>query len=348
MNAQQRRLRYLLLVAVAWLVAVGLGVMPAAAAKNPATKVCHFNSTVLPEVSGMTPGIRHKGILWVHNGVSGGPVIYGIEATTCKIRAKVTLEKVPGRDIEAIASGRDANGEPVLWIGDLGDAKEAYPYVRLYQLPEPAELTAETLPVRTWRFAYPDGPHNAEALIADPRSPRLWVVTKQLSAGVIYQFPDLPDVALGEVVETPLKLTAVGDSGELITDGAESPDGSRFVLRDLVKATIYAGLPPGKPITTIDMPTQPQGRAISWASGGRALLAAGTNEGTLWSVPLPEEAWTAAAQRAAAGTAGDGEGRSTWSTALLVLVGILAIVVVIAIVRGRQRERANRRRWERR
>ena len=346
--SHDRRSRLALGIALAWLAIMGLAVAPSVAAKNPSTAVCHFNTKVLPEVSGMTPGIRHKGILWIHNGASGGPVIYGIESTTCKIRAKITLEKVPGRDIEAIASGRDATGEPVLWIGDFGDAKETYPYVRLYQLPEPAELTEQTLPVRTWRFRYPDGPHNAEALIADPRGPRLWVVTKQLSSGVIYQFPELPAVDLGEVRETPLKLTAVGDSGELITDGAESPDASRFVLRDLVKATIYAGLPPGKPITTIDMPTQPQGRAIAWASGGRALLAAGTNDGTLWSVPLPQEAWTVAAQHAAANSSGEGEGRSTLSTVLLVLVALLALVAVVAVVRGRQRDRANRRRWERR
>ena len=39
----------------------------------------------------------------------------------------------------------------------------------------------------TWyRFKYPDGPHDAEALLVDPRDGRIWIATKSLGTGGLY------------------------------------------------------------------------------------------------------------------------------------------------------------------
>ena len=50
-------------------------------------------------------------------------------------------------------------------------------------------LRDRTLTPRTYRVTYPDRPHNAEALLADPDSSRVWVVTKQAASGTIYELP---------------------------------------------------------------------------------------------------------------------------------------------------------------
>ena len=343
----------LLLAAVAALSAVALAPVAAdTSTTSPATApkvVCTFDSTVLSELSGMAPSIRFRGVFWVHNDSSGGPVIYAINGTTCAIVATVTLASVPGRDIESIASGRDADGVPVLWVGDIGDNKDSWEYVRLYELPEPTQLVDQTLDVRTWRFTYPDGPHDAEALLADPRRPRLWVVTKELAAGVIFELPALPPISLGDVWREPLVLKPVGDTDGLISDGAVSSDGSRFVLRDYLSATIYSGLPPGTKVTTVELPIQPQGEAIAWTKGGTSLLTAGEKEGTLWSVPLPQEAWTKSAQKARnpdpnAADQSEGSGLSkTMLVALLLLAG-LVVVLMLRVRAARRREQMRRRR----
>jgi hypothetical protein len=72
----------------------------------------------------------------------------------------------------------------------------------------------------------------------------------------------------------------------MITDGAVSPDGSRFVLRDYVDAYVYSGLPPGRDPRTVYLPFQPQGEAITWTSDGSALLVASERDNRLLRVPI--------------------------------------------------------------
>ncbi len=316
----------------------GAAYSPAIAAGGTPEKLCTFDVKELPEVSGMTPSIRHKNVVWVHNDSSGGAVLYALDLSNCKIRSRLTLADMPGRDLEAIASGRDASGNPVLWVGDFGDNQESWEFVRIYQVPEPKTLTDQTVPARAWRFAYPDGPHDAETLLADPRKPQLWVVSKQLATGVIYKLPALPPLELGEVWKEPLVAEQVSDTDGLVSDGAVSGDASRFVLRDYLNARIYSGLPPGKLITSIELPTEQQGEAVTWARDGRALLVAGEREGTLWSVPLPPEAWTKSAQDAQASANSDpgstfdeGGGDSESPLSFGALIGVIALGLLIVV-----------------
>ncbi|MEI6373870.1 MAG: hypothetical protein WCP26_08820 [Actinomycetes bacterium] len=329
---------------LAFAVLAGAGYAPAIAAGGTPEKLCTFDVKELPEVSGITPSIRHKNVVWVHNDSSGGAVIYALDLSSCKIVSRLTLADMPARDIEAIASGRDAAGNPVLWVGDFGDNQESWPFVRIYQVPEPKTLTDQTVPVRAWRFAYPDGPHNAETLLADPRKPQLWVVTKALATGVTYRLPALPTIALGEVWKEPLVAQQVGETDGLISDGAVSGDASRFVLRDYLSARIYSGLPPGKPIVSVELPTEQQGEAVTWARDGRALLVAGEREGTLWSVPLPPEAWTKSAQDAQASANSDpgstfdengSESESPLSFGALIGVIALGLLIVVGLAGAR-------------
>ena len=75
--------------------------------------------------------------------------------------------------------------------------------------------------------------------------------------------------------------------GGLITDGAVSPLGDRYVLRDYVDAVIYDGLPPGREVARIRLPYQTQGEAISWSADGRSLLVASERDDRLIRVPVP-------------------------------------------------------------
>jgi hypothetical protein len=344
-----------LLVVLALLAGVSLiGGMPRAVADDGVTEVCRFTDERFTELSGMTMSLRHPGVLWLHNDSSGGPRIYAVDATTCRTLATITIAGIEARDIEAIASGRDRRGRPVLWIADFGDNRDNWPEVRLVRIREPAALTDQTVTARTYRFTYSDRPHNAEALLADPHSSRLWVVTKQLAHGSLYA---LPRHLSRSTVNVARKVRI---EGGMVTDGAVSPDGSRYVLRDYVDAFIYTGLPPGRQQQRVYLPFQLQGEAITWTPDGSALLIAGERDDRLLRVEVPvpgggapasgagaaapsASASSSAAPTAGASASGEGGGQPVASgsgaagTAVAVgLVAAAGLVIASAEVRRRR------------
>ncbi len=243
--------------------------------------VCQFSDPRFSEISGMTPSIRHPNVLWLHNDSGGGPRIFAVDATTCKTLATLTIKAARARDFESIASGRDAQGRAVLWLGDIGDNLDSWDSVEILQIREPKRLRTREVSAATFEFTYADRPHNAEALLASPKRGRLWVVTKQLAHGSLYR---LPAPLRSGVVNIARKIQV---EGGLITDGAISPLGDRYVLRDYVDAVIYDGLPPGREVARIRLPYQTQGEAITWSADGRSLLVASERDDRLIRVSVP-------------------------------------------------------------
>lgn len=258
--------------------ALGFSAVPAHAAVDV---VCRFDESVLPEISGMATSIQHRDVVWAHNDSGDAARIYALDTSTCEILATVRIGNMRARDVEAIASGRDARGRAVLWIADVGDNRDAWPNVSVTRIREPKRLRNATVNGKTFRFTYDDRPHDAEALLASPIAPRLWVVTKQLANGTLYALPPALRADRVNIAE------AVRQEEGLITDGAVSPDGRRYVLRDYFDAVIFDGLPPGREVARIALPVQTQGEAIAWAADGRALLIASERENRLLRVPLP-------------------------------------------------------------
>ena len=254
---------------------------PAAAADDPSV-VCRFSDERLTEISGMTWSARHPGVYWLHNDSGGGPYLYAVDGTTCETLARIRVDGIGARDLEAVATGVDPSGDPVLWLGDIGDNRDSWPEVRLHAVREPAELVDQQVRATTYRFTYADGSHNAEALLASPSRADVWVVTKQLARGGVWRVP-----LSTSSVSTARRVATVGG---LITDAAVSPDGSRFVLRDYLGAQLFAWPPRNASVdggTSIPLPAQPQGEAITFTADGSALLVASESDDALWSVPLP-------------------------------------------------------------
>lgn len=246
-----------------------------------ANTVCRFTDKRFTEISGLATSIRHPGVLYLHNDSGDGPYIYAVDSSTCVTLATLTVRGMNPRDAEAIATGRDAKGHAVIWFADIGDNLDSWPYVRVYEIREPRKLANSTLDATSYRLTYGDIPHNAEALLANPARPQLWVVTKQLAHGSLYR---LPVPLRAGVVNIARKIRR---EGGLVTDGAVSPDGLRYVLRDYDDAYVYAGLPPGRKVATIPLPFQLQGEAITWAPDGRSLLIASERDRRLLRVTLP-------------------------------------------------------------
>ena len=193
-----------------------------------------------------------EAVLWTHNDSGGDPALYAV-GSDGRTLATLTLAGAEARDWEAMAAGRDDRGRPALFVGDIGDNNGVWPEVAVYRVAEPAELRDATVPAARYRLRYADGPHDAEALLVDPRSNRLYVATKEVAGGGLYRAP-----ARLRTDQVNL-LRRVARVPPVVTDGAWLPDGRGFVLRDYQGAYVYAA--PGRRVGAFELPLQLQGES---------------------------------------------------------------------------------------
>ena len=100
--------------------------------------------------------------------------------------ARPTVTGAQAVDWEDIAAGPGPEGRPLLYVGDIGD--NALAAARRRRLPRrrAARRRRGHRPAARLRLRYPDGAHDAEALLVDPLRGDLVIVTKALGAGRAY------------------------------------------------------------------------------------------------------------------------------------------------------------------
>lgn len=150
-----------------------------------------INDKELSEISGLTPSTYHPGLYWVHNDGGNPPYLFLID-TAGTIHAKVKVGNGTNRDWEDIAQGVE-NGTSYLFIGDIGDNKKQRKNVQIYKVKEPSmdhmdhrefSVTPEVM-----NITYSNGSRDAEALMYDPKTGELILVTKREIHVQVYSFP---------------------------------------------------------------------------------------------------------------------------------------------------------------
>lgn len=330
----------LALLAVAGAVLPVTATVTAARADDGERPLFRIRDERIGESSGLAVSPTHKDIVYTHNDSGHGPQIYAI-GPDGRTRATFTIGNAEARDWEGIAASTDrATGRGVLWIADIGDnladgGGRGWPDVSVYKVVEPRTMEDATLRAVRYRFRYADGPRNAEGVMVDPRTGRLYVVSKEFS---------------GSVYAAPVKLRTdkvnvlrrVGPAPLMATDAAYAPDGSSFVIRTYFSASVYRS--PGKLIAHLTMPPLNQAESIAYTRDGAALLTGSEGKDSpVYRVPLPAAARPAPspspvrtsarprAVRASSGaTAGDGllavPMPVLWVTAALGAIGIIAFI----------------------
>ncbi|NTX02037.1 hypothetical protein [Myxococcus sp. CA040A] len=186
----------------------------------------------LPELSGLAASVRHPGVFWAHNDSGNDFEVFAIDEAG-RVRARLKLTGAEPRDVEDVAVGPCAPGEPrtCVFLADIGDNFELREQVRLFRVPEPETLGDATVPVEVLPFTYPDGSHDAEALVMDARSGRLVVLTKtRRSLGDVFA---LDGLSPGSVIQaTKLgTLEVPGGVDRLSTAASLHPSGQRLLVR---------------------------------------------------------------------------------------------------------------------
>jgi hypothetical protein len=289
------------------------GLVPAAADSGPSTAFT-ITDPRITESSGLAASRVHLGIYWTHNDSSDGPYVYAVDSATGKTVARVTMRGIHPRDVEAISLGPDGD----LYVGDIGDnLGGAWSEVWIYRFHEPAKLRDQTVDVTRYTVRYDAGPRNAEALMVQPQTGRVYIASKNEDGGGLYRGPAKLST---QGVNVFRRIADV----PWVTDGAFSPDGSRLVLRGYFWAAEYrwSGGAPHK-LTDLDVPMQPQGEGVTFTPDGRTLMYGSEGRNSqVWRAPLsgselPDNvsAASSGAEKGAGGTRGGAAGQAGKGTA---------------------------------
>lgn len=200
------------------------------------------------------------------------PLLFVLDATTGKTRRTVRYA-ASQIDVEALApAGRDA-----VWVGDIGDNLARRRSIVVHRVP------LNGGPVRSYRLRYPDGAHDAEALVVVRG--RLTILTKGILGGHAYAAPRRLDASGA----TELRL--VGPTlPALVTDAAAFPDGRHVLVRTYDDAFVYAVTSAGtwRRLGSFILPSQRQGESVTIGWHGRIRIGSEGRHSRVLPVVLPE------------------------------------------------------------
>ncbi|WP_330278064.1 esterase-like activity of phytase family protein [Lentzea sp. NBC_00516] len=202
----------------------------------------------------------------------------------CVVTRTITAPVDP-YDVEDLAMTPDGT----LWASDTGDNNKSRSTVALHKV-------SPSGAVERFRVTYPDGKHDAEALLID-KSGTPYIITKEpLGSALVYR-PTAPlqtdiSVPLEQVARVSLSTTDTPGGplegtldSRLVTGAASTPDGSVIALRTYTDAYLYP-VPDGDVVKALSgdpvrvpLPNEPQGEAIAFDPDG-TLLSASEGTGT--------------------------------------------------------------------
>lgn len=215
-----------------------------------------ITDTRIKELSGMVRVTEHPNYYWIHNDSDDLPRIFAV-AEGGTVIAEVAVAGAAAIDWEDIASGPGPEaGRTYLYVADTGNNNLSRQEFIIYRFPEPRlphlqggqQIVSE--PSEKIPFRYPSGTFNCEALVINPLSGDIYLITKNdVSAGV-YRFAS---PAPGGLTQT---LVPVRDlhPGDLVTAADVSGDGRRLLLRTYSQVLEYE-LPGGEAFEDIFLQT---------------------------------------------------------------------------------------------
>ena len=263
---------------------------------GPPNVIGTINNPSINESSGLVASRTTPGVYWTHNDSGDGPFIYalGEKGESLGVWRVTGAQAVDWEDI-SIGPGTQA-GKSYLYIGDIGDNSSSRKEIVIYRVlepkPGPADRNSSKVKPRVTenaesiRLRYPDGSHDAEALLVDPKTGNLYIVTKvALQNAKVYEAVSPFDSSKVVTMKSLGELKVPSLFGGIITGGSVSPDGERVALCDYFQA-YEAMLPTNnsnleeiwkQPFVSFNFGKRKQGESIAYRLDGRALT--GTSEG---------------------------------------------------------------------
>ena len=203
--------------------------------------VTQVDGQMVSESSGICASRINANVIWTLNDFTNGPILYAFDSIDGSVR-QYPIAQGRNYDYEDIACGLGPiPNVGYIYAADIGDnlGKRGYSYffglkkwqpLRIYRIREPNLSTLQGSELTQWdelQLEYPDGPHNAEAMMIDPVSRRIFILTK--SSGAIWMTPKewgpgngkMTLEMLGSIMKMPDSLTGIDIS----------PDGKEIVVK---------------------------------------------------------------------------------------------------------------------
>lgn len=246
----------------------------AAGAPSSTDPAFRFDDPDIVESSGLAalPAPSDDGLVVTTNDSGDTGRVFTVDPVTGRTVGVTTWASEP-RDVEALAPA----GPGHVWVGDIGDNQRARTSVEVLRVPVGRGQAAAT--PESYELVYPDGAHDAEALVSHPLTGQLFLITKGVFSGTVYAAPH------------PLRtdgvnlLEEVGEAPGIVTDAAFLPGGGGVVMRTYGDAHL-AAYPSWQPVSSVDLPPQDQGEGIT-LSGRRMLLSTEGARSQVLAVDLP-------------------------------------------------------------
>lgn len=216
----------------------------------------------VPEASGVAIS---GNTVWVIND-SGEPTLFRLSASGQVTPVAIANAQVA--DWEDLAIASCGTGE-CFYIADIGDNPRTRRSITLYQVPM-SESSGASMHADPIQARYPDGPHDAEALVVTRRD-GAFVVTKENPTRIYALTTGLNPGESGT-----LKLVRTLPEKMRITGAAASADDRWVALRSNTSLLVYAldaFLNGGAP-TRIDLTNlkEPQGEGVAFGGAGEVYL----------------------------------------------------------------------------
>lgn len=223
---------------------------------------------MIEEASGIADSKKNKGYLWVQED-SGSDVAIILLKHDGTVFKKVFLNDVTNRDWEDLClAGND------LYLADIGDNLKVRSGYTIYKFAEPSATTDTVKNIEHIRFKYSDGAHDAEALLVDPETKDIFILTKRDDPSKIYK------IAYPYSTSTVNEATLVGSLPYTgVVSAALSPNGKEIIVK-LYTSLFYYKRGQGETIDkvlqkkykTLPYTFEPQGEAVGFAAAGNGFF----------------------------------------------------------------------------
>jgi hypothetical protein len=253
----------------------------------------------LVEFSGIAPSVTNRR-LWAINDGGQAAILWQINERG-KIQGEMLMSGVTNIDFEDITSFT-LDKKNYVAVGDIGDNAAVMPSHNIHVMYD--VLSPTQAPVWTVRYRYPDGPHDAESLMANAAEGVFYIVNKRVSPPILYRVPMRPkdDVEvtaerIGALEGIPVADSDVDDESNRVrfasqpTGAVLGCDGNELLL--LTYASVYryrksakqswAEALKGQTPQALPLPPMVQAEAITLSKDCRMLYVGGEKiPGALW------------------------------------------------------------------
>lgn len=221
----------------------------------------------LIESSGIADSKANPGHLWVEQDSGNPPFLYLLKHDGTVVKS-IFIGWSWNWDWEDLAlSGGPEAGKNYLYIADIGDNVYDREDYAIFRFEEPKASADTVFVVDRIAYNYPDGRHNSEAMLVDPDTHDIYIITKTDDRSKIFQlkYPYKPNVlnTVQEVGELPYNYAvsaAISAAGDEIV--IKTYDYIFYYQRKKDESILKALQ--NKPIT-LPYVHEPQGEAITFA-----------------------------------------------------------------------------------